>query len=105
MARLSKTEAVYVTVIDDPNTTPEAKLAAAQSLDKLRNQRKHYRNHTRAKAILGIGRKEAKSEAVERIIAELPESDRCTEFALNTWPTWPKEKRDLWLKVLELERT
>jgi hypothetical protein len=71
---LRKTEKVYNAILDSPTASEGEKLQASIALDKLRNQRTHYRNHTKAKALLGIGAKEAKQDARSKIIAELPES-------------------------------
>jgi hypothetical protein len=54
--------------------------------------------------MLGIGAKESKQSAAARIAEEVPEHLKGTDFARDIWPTWPKEKREFWLKVWELEK-
>lgn len=104
MARHSKIEATYRAVIDSPTASQSDKLQAATMLDKAIERRTHRRNHTKAKAIVGIGARETRNAANSKIIAELPANMRGTDFSINTWPTWPKEKRDFWLSVWKLEQ-
>lgn len=103
MARPTETEKAYLAIISDPDATTQQKLDSSVALDKLRNQRTHYRNHTKAKELLGIGRKEAKRAATSKIVDELPDYWRGTKFGLETFPSWPIEKRREWLAINKLE--
>jgi len=78
------------------------KLKAAELLDNYLRQRKAFKRHGRVKQMLGIGAKERKQSAAARIAEEVPEHLKGTDFARDIWPTWPKEKREFWLKVWEL---
>ena|SRR5579864_9761078 len=100
----SKVEQTYEVVLSDPAATPGEKLKAAELLEKYKTQRRNIRRHTRAKKLLGIGAKEAKRAANTKISDEVSEHLKGTQFALEIFPMWPKEKREFWLKVWRLEK-
>jgi hypothetical protein len=100
----TKTHTTLEAVLDDPNATPADKVKAAELLEKYKTQRTNYRRHTKAKELLGIGGKESKQSAAARIAEEVPDHLKGTAFARDIWPTWEKEKREVWLKVWALEK-
>src|SRR5215831_18923707 len=92
MARLSKTESVYNAILDDPKSTTEQKLEASRLLDGYRKQKGARQRFGKARKLLGIAVRDTKATAASKIVNELPENWRGTEFAREIFPTWPKDK-------------
>lgn len=79
----SKIQQTYEAVLADPSASSEAKLESAKLLDAYRERKKHRRNHTKAKALVGLGaRDRIKDLTGPAESLAIPESVRCTD------PVW-----------------
>jgi hypothetical protein len=99
MARLSKTEATYNDILNNPAATVDQRLEASRLLDAHRKQKVVRERFSKSRKLLGLKVRDPKFKA----ISELPEFWRGTAFSRETWPNWTKEQRDEWLAVNKLE--
>lgn len=89
MARLSKTEALYNAILDNPMAPESDKLKAAMALDAYRKQKGHRDRHGKAKKLLGLKPRQSVREAAPELgsvnTRELDYPEPCGDDAEKTF--------------------